>query len=195
MRLLLLLLLLVVPVLVVVVAITMAVQAGRAAPTEYLTARELDVRRRWFRGVGTLLGLLGGVAVAATDSLGRGLLLAAPVVALGLLLGVLAAEAGGPTPELRGRRPVRSWSVRTTCSGRRPPGSVVAAVGVLLSLPLSGVAFVAGQVLVHTGCGSPWWPVGAVLALLLAVLGAVVLTWSVSVSVVGSTAAAPPSRA
>lgn len=316
MRLLLLLLVLVVPVAVVCTALVMAVRAARAAPTEYLTARELDVRRRWFRGIGTLLGLLGGVAVAVTDTLGRGLLLAAPVTALGLLLGVLVSELSVRPP--MGRRRTASPTVRravdylprpltgvvagtgvllaalltaTTLAGSsddlgragrvltvqctvnssqsagpwpgtyytaplavllvvgvllalvvlhrvvaRPPlllpttgvpttgldatglgalpgeptgrdleraddvlraqaaRAVVAAVGVLLSLPLTGVALVTAQVLGRAGCGSLWWPVGAAAALLVAALGFAVLCWSVSVSLVGSTATARPSR-
>lgn len=308
MRLLLLLAVLVVPVVVVVAAITMAVRAGRPMPLEYLTARELDVRRRWFRGAGTLLGLLGGVTVVVLDTFGRGLLLAAPVVAIGLLLGVRAAELSVHPPE--GPRRSASLTVRrsvdylprrltavvammgvallalmaaTTLAGSaddmgragrvltvqctaltsrssgpwpgsyytgplalvllvgvvlalsvlrrvvaRPPlvmpvedlgaglpgtptgadleraddvlraqaaRAVVAAVGVLLALPLAGVALVTGAVLARTGCGSPWWPIGAAATLLLAVLGLVVLVWSVSVLVVGSASVARPDRA
>lgn len=306
MRLLLLLLVLVLPVAVVCTALVMAVQAARASPTEYLTARELDVRRRWFRGIGTLLGLLGGVIVAVTDALGRGLLLAAPVAALGLLLGVLVSEVSvrppmGPrrTASLTVRRAVdylprpltgvvagtgvllvgmmtattlagssddlgrvgRVLTVQCTANSSqsagpwpgvfytaplavlllvgvllalvvlhrvvaRPPllrpaegvdaargtpssrdlaraddvlraqaaRAVVAAVGVLLSLPLTGMALVTAQVLGRSGCGSLWWPLGAAVALLVAALGFAVLCWSVSVSLVGSATAAQPSR-
>lgn len=90
-----------------------AVRAGTAPPPA--TGRNLTaVRRttaRW-RWAGVAVGVAGAaMAIAAGDALGRGLLLAAPIAAIGILAGVIAGEVRvtAPAPaeraaELRPRR-------------------------------------------------------------------------------------------
>ncbi len=78
---------------VVAVAATTLAAVRTARATEDLAAsRGLDGRRGLLRLTGAAAGSAAALWLVLEDSLGRGLLLAAPVVGLGLLLGVLAAE-------------------------------------------------------------------------------------------------------
>ena len=93
------------------------------------TARRPRLRqgvRGWLRLAGLLLGLLGAVLVSRVDVLGRGLLVAAPVAAFGLLLGVLAAELAVRPPA--GPRRTASLVTRRAADylPRRLTGTVVA---------------------------------------------------------------------
>jgi len=100
--------------------------AGRPRPRQGV--------RGWLRLAGLLLGLLGAVLVSRVDVLGRGLLVAAPVAAFGLLLGVLAAELAVRPPA--GPRRTASLVTRRAADylPRRLTGTVVATGVTLLVL-------------------------------------------------------------
>lgn len=90
MRFLLLVPVLVVPVVAVVFLLLAAVRSTHDARMRL--ARRLEGRRGLLGLLGAVVGSVAAAYLVAEDTLGLGLLLAAPVAALGLLLGVLAAE-------------------------------------------------------------------------------------------------------
>jgi len=72
--------------------------------------------------------LVGAVVVASADSLGRGMLLAAPTFGLGVLAGVLVGEATAVHP---GRTPTRSAAIETRRLRHYLPVGLAGAVVVL----------------------------------------------------------------
>lgn len=292
-------------VVVLVVVVVVALSSSRSGSEGRPTAAVLDRRRRWFRVTGLGVGLVAGCLVATSGQLGRGLLLAAPVAALGLLLGVLAAELSVRAPS--GPRRSASLTVRraadylprpltavvvatgsalavtllvTTLSGSRDdmgragrvltaefcvdtvqsrgpwpgvfytaplvslllvgvvlalvvlrlvvarapllpesdrqgtggpsetPGTallevaddllrmqaaraVVSSVGVLLSVPLVGIALFAGSAVLGIRCAPAWWTVGGVALLVLSALSLAVLCWSGTVALAPGRASSP----
>ncbi|WP_380169209.1 hypothetical protein [Jannaschia sp. R86511] len=136
MRFLLLLPVLLVPVVAVVAVLVALARSTRDARLE--AAQRLEGHRGWLRGLGTVLGLVAAGAVVARDSLGLGLLLAAPVAGLGLLLGVLAAELVVRPPA--GPRRSAGLTPRRASDylPRRLTGAVVATGTTLLVLALVG---------------------------------------------------------
>jgi|GEM_PF-3103798 len=90
MRFLLLVPVLVVPVVAVVLLLLVASRSTYDARIRL--ARRLEGRRGLLRLLGAAVGGVAAAYLVAEDTLGLGLLLAAPVATLGLLLGVLAAE-------------------------------------------------------------------------------------------------------
>ena len=80
--------------LLVLLLLAGAVAAGRPRPAESLPSRLADVQRstaRW-RTAGLVVGVVLALVSATTGSLGRGVMLAGPLLALCVLLGVVVGE-------------------------------------------------------------------------------------------------------
>lgn len=129
MRFLLLVPVLVVPVVAVVVLLLAAARSSHDARVRL--ARRLEGRRGLLRLLGAALGCVAAGYLVVEDTLGLGLLLAAPAAALGLLVGVLAAELVVRPPD--GPRRSASLTVRSA-SDYVPPrlGAAVVTTGVTL---------------------------------------------------------------
>jgi len=121
----------------IVAVVTLLVVLGRSVATgQDRTGPELSARldggRRWLRTAGLVAGLVAAGVVVQTGSLGIGLLLAPPVAALGLLLGILAAELSVRPPA----GPRRTASLGTRRGGDYLPRrltTVVATTGAALA--------------------------------------------------------------
>ncbi|MEV4640060.1 hypothetical protein AB0J80_22195 [Actinoplanes sp. NPDC049548] len=115
--------------------------AGTTAAGGMSLARMPGERRavRW-RWAGVAVGLAGAAAVARTDQLGRGVLLAAPVFGLGVLAGALAGELSRPAPG--GAQRVAVLRVRrfTDYVPRVLSGTVVVAILLLAGLTAATTA-------------------------------------------------------
>jgi hypothetical protein len=165
----------------VLAVLLLVLPAGRADP----------LRRRVYawRFAGLLVGGAVAITTARSDALGRGLLLAAPVFGLGVLGGALLGEVTLPAPA-GGIRRAGLRTRRATDYLPRLLGPVVAAAGVLVLLPLTGVALTAGGPLSRLAgsCGHSWWlPLGRGL-FLGAGLAALAFCWCLAVLLL------PPSR-
>lgn len=89
--------------------------------------------RRWRLG-GLLVGLAAGATAAQSGALGRGLLLAGPVVALCVLLGVVAGELGVRAPAGERRSATLEVRSRRSYLPRWLTPAVAAATAVLVAL-------------------------------------------------------------
>jgi hypothetical protein len=132
------LLLLACPVFVTIVAVLAVWMLRRSTsnPSERPAVTSASVNRTtWWRVAGVLVGLIVGVLTARSGGLGRGLLLAAPLFGLCVLIGVLVGEATVPAPGGTTRtaavevRQIRDYLPRWL-------SRTVAAAGVLLLLML-----------------------------------------------------------
>ncbi len=138
--------LLLIPVLLVPVGafvILLLVATRSSLDARMRLARRLEGRRGLLRLLGAVVGCVVGAYVVAEDTLGLGLLLSAPVAALGLLLGVLLAELVVRPPE----GPRRSASLtgrRATDYVPRRLGAAVLATGATL-LALASVTSALGS--------------------------------------------------
>jgi hypothetical protein len=80
------------------------------------------------------------------------------------------------------RRPRQSDDVAIDDALRRSAaGSVTAAVGLLIAVPLAGVSAVAGAALVGIACRPAWWTVAATGLAALAVASVILVGWCASV--------------
>lgn len=124
--------------LLLVLALAGTVAAARPRPVAALPPRLVDVQRataRWRTG-GLLVGVVVAVAVAQTGTLGRGPMLAGPLLALCVLLGVVLGELRVTAPPAEERtaalevRRVRDYAPRVL-------GPVVLAAAALLGVLLA----------------------------------------------------------
>ncbi|MFF0579182.1 hypothetical protein [Streptosporangium saharense] len=146
--------------------------------------RVTATRLLWARLTGLVVGLAASWLVSSWDSLGRGLMLAAPVLGIGLLVGTLAGELAVPRPH----GPIRGASLEIRRARDYLPRFSVWLAGVLslVTVLLLGATSVtasaddlgrAGRVLAMSGpdgmvrsAVGPWpgwfyaWPMLAVLA-------------------------------
>lgn len=106
--------------LVLVLLVAGAVAAARPRPVASLPPRLVDVQRataRW-RTAGLVVGLVLAAGSASSGGLGRGLMLAGPLLALGVLLGVVVGELRVTAPPAEQRaallevRRVRDYAPR-----------------------------------------------------------------------------------
>lgn len=132
---------LLVPVLAVVALLLVAARSSHDARMRL--ARRLEGRRGLLRLLGASAGCVAAVYLVAGETLGLGLLLAAPVTALGLLLGVLAAELVVRPPDGR-RRSASLTARRATDYLPRRLGAAVLTTGVTL-LVLASVTTALGS--------------------------------------------------
>lgn len=107
----------------VVCAVVVALAVARRERTTD-DARVGEGRRPLLRVGGLVLGVLAAAVVTATGDLGRGVLLAAPVLTFGVLLGLLAAELVVRPPS----GPRRSASLATRRPSDHLPRRLTAAV-------------------------------------------------------------------
>ncbi|MGJ7450869.1 hypothetical protein [Aquipuribacter sp. MA13-13] len=131
MRFLLLVPVLVVPVVAVVVLLLAATRASQ--DSRMRLARRLEGRRGLLRLLGAAVGGVAAGYLVVEDTLGLGLLLAAPVAALGLLVGVLAAELVVRPPD-GPRRRASPTARRVTDYLPRRLGAAVLTTGVTLTV-------------------------------------------------------------
>lgn len=114
-----------------------ALAAARPRPATALPPRLVDVQRataRWRTG-GLLVGVVVAVGSAQVGTLGRGLMLAGPLLALCVLLGVVLGELRVTAPPAAERRAVLEVR-RVRDYVPRRLGTVVAASATLLSAVL-----------------------------------------------------------
>lgn len=114
--------------------------ARRSAPVTVPSALAVDARRvgRW-SWVGVIVGLAAAVAVSRWDRLGRGLLLAAPVLGLAVLAGTIRGELAVTGPMAGTRRAgLRARRVGDYLS-RRATTAVAAAVVALVATAVGAI--------------------------------------------------------
>ncbi|MEV7629068.1 hypothetical protein [Actinoplanes sp. NPDC089786] len=107
------------------------VSPAAAAPQAGMPGRPADRAERW-RLAGMLAGLIGAVVVLAESMSIRGVLVAAPVFGVGVLVGTLAGELGMPAPTGQ----VRSAELRVRRTADYVPrglGTLVCASAVVLA--------------------------------------------------------------
>lgn len=133
------------PLLVPALVVLMVLRgSGRLAlPTEGRLVGVASTTARW-RYAGCLLGLAAAVAAAKSGALGRGLLLAAPLLVLCVLLGVVAGE-------LRVRAP-RGQTRSAELEVRRATDYVPRALGTAVA---TATALLTALLTVTTALGSP----------------------------------------
>ncbi|WP_169949432.1 hypothetical protein [Microbispora sp. H11081] len=154
------------------------------APADLPVPRVITARLLWARLAGLGIGLAASWSVLSRDDLGRGPMLAAPVLGIGLLLGTLAGELAAPRPH----GPIRGASLEIRRARDYLPGFSARLAGALtvvtvLLLSITSVTASAddlgraGRVLAMTsadgtvrGATGPWpgwfyaWPLLAALA-------------------------------
>lgn len=131
---------LLVPSLLAVLLVVLVVGFSRSQDRQRGLVARADGSRGWLRPLGAVAGTLAGLVVATADPLGRGVLLAPAVAALGLVVGVLVAElvVRPPTTERRSAslqvRRVRDYLPRGLTVAVLAAGLVLLSLGTLTTL-------------------------------------------------------------